>query len=121
MTGKSACSLRDEVYLFEVMVAMLMLGMVSMMLYSVLNVSIQMSAKGEKAIDDAARQHGIMRLLHDQVLSAYYDSIARKVLISGEDEILRLVTSSPCCVIATMGWYWPSTVTIRRRKPSLLY
>ena len=74
---------------------MLMLGMVSMMLYSVLNVSIRMSDKGEKAIYEAARQHGIMRLLHDQVLSAYYDSNARKVLVSGQDDILRLVTRAP--------------------------
>lgn len=94
--GKSACASLDGGFtLFEVLVAMLMLGMVSMMLYSVLHVSIKMSAKGEKAIYDAARQHGIMRLLHDQVLSAYYDSIARKVLISGQDEILRLVTRAP--------------------------
>lgn len=81
--------------LFEVLVAILMLGMVSMMLYSVLNVSIRMSDKGEKAIYEAARQHGIMRLLHDQILSAWYDTTARKVQVSGGDEILRLVTRAP--------------------------
>ncbi|MEJ2689554.1 MAG: prepilin-type N-terminal cleavage/methylation domain-containing protein [Deltaproteobacteria bacterium] len=81
--------------LIEVLVAMLMLGMVTVMIYSVLNVSIKMSDKGEKKIYEAARQQGVMRLLHDQIISARYDSLSQKVLISGDDEILRIVTRSP--------------------------
>jgi prepilin-type N-terminal cleavage/methylation domain-containing protein len=94
--NKPACKARHDGFtLIEVLVAMLMLGMVTVMIYSVLNVGIKMSAKGEKAIYGAARQHGVMRLLHDQIISACYDNLSRKVLISGGDEILRVVTRSP--------------------------
>lgn len=81
--------------LFEVLVSMLMLGMVAMMIYSVLNVSIKMSDKGEKTIYAEARQNGVMRLLHDQIISAYYDTFTRKILVSGGDEMLRVVTRAP--------------------------
>jgi len=85
----------DGFTLIEVLVAMLMLGMVAMMIYSVLSISIKMSDKGQKAIYADARQHGVMRLLHDQIISAYYDTVSRTVLISGGDAILRVVTRSP--------------------------
>lgn len=96
MKGKPVWPARHDGFtLIEVLVAMLMLGMVSMMIYSVLNISIKMSDKGEKRIYEAARQHGVMRLLHDQIIQACYDTVSRKVSISGGDEVLRVVTRSP--------------------------
>ncbi len=96
MKGTPAGKIRHGGFtLFEVLIAMLMLGMVAVMIYSVLNVSIRMSAKGEKTIYAAAREHGVMRLLHDQIISACYDTLTRKMLISGDDQILRVVTRSP--------------------------
>lgn len=96
MKRKPACPARHDGFtLIEVLVAMLMLSMVAMMIYSVLNVSIKMSDKGEKTIYADARYHGVLRLLHDQIISAYYDTVSRKVLISGDGEILRVVTRSP--------------------------
>jgi len=81
--------------LLELMVAIVLLGMISTMIYSVLNVGIKFSDKGEKAINESARKNGILNLLHRQITTAYYDTIQKKVMISGAGEVLRVVTRSP--------------------------
>jgi prepilin-type N-terminal cleavage/methylation domain-containing protein len=81
--------------LLELMVAIVLLGIISTMIYSVLNVGIKFSDKGEKAIQESARKNGILNLLHRQVTTAYYDTIRKKVMVSGDGEVLRVVTRSP--------------------------
>ena len=81
--------------LFELLVAVILLGMISVMIYSVLNVGIKFSDKGERALAMAVRQHGILNLLHRQIVTAYYDNVQKRVLVSGEGEVLRVVTRSP--------------------------
>jgi len=81
--------------LFELLIAVVLLGVISVMIYSVLNVSIKFSDKGERALEQSVRQHGLLNLLYRQIATAYYDNIQKTVLVSGSDEVLRVVTWSP--------------------------
>lgn len=81
--------------LFELMVAVLLLGMISTMIYSVLNTSIRFTQRGEEKIIQVARQQGLLSLLHRQIRSAWYDERKNNVAISSGDNILRLVTRYP--------------------------
>lgn len=81
--------------LFEIMVAVLLLGMISVMIYSVLNVGIRFADKGEHKILAIAREQGFISVLHRQVNSAYFDSDKKDVIISADGDILRIVTRSP--------------------------
>ena len=81
--------------LFELLIAVLLLGMISVMIYSVLNVGIKFSDKGERALAVAARQHAIVNLLYRQIVTAYYDNVQKTVRITGEGEVLRVVNRSP--------------------------
>jgi len=81
--------------IFELLVAFVLLGMISVMIYSVLNVSIKFSDKGERVLEQSVRQHGLLNLLYRQIVTAYYDNVRKTVLISGEGEVLRVVTRAP--------------------------
>jgi prepilin-type N-terminal cleavage/methylation domain-containing protein len=81
--------------LLELMVAVLLLALVSTMIASVLHVGINFVAKGEQRLLVAEREYGFLDLLRGQVRAAYFDERQRKVLISTEEEILRLVTREP--------------------------
>jgi prepilin-type N-terminal cleavage/methylation domain-containing protein len=83
------------VTLLELLVAMLILVMVSVMLYSVLNIGIGFSRKGEARALRAAREHAFLELLHRQVQGAWYDQKQKKVLIDASKNQLTLVTSAP--------------------------
>ncbi len=83
------------VTLLELLVAMLILVMVSVMLYSMLNVSIGFSRKGEARALQAGREHAFLELLHRQVQGAWYDQKQKKVLIGEANNQLTLVTSAP--------------------------
>lgn len=84
------------VTLLELLVAMLILVMVSVMLYSVLNVSIGFSRKGEVRARQAGKEHAFLELLHRQVHGAWYDQKQKKVLIdSTAKNQLTMVTSAP--------------------------
>ena len=48
--------------LFELLIAVVLLGMVSTMIYSVLNVGITFSAKGEKHLETLARKKNLLSL-----------------------------------------------------------
>lgn len=78
--------------LFEVMVAVLLLAMVSSMIYSILNVSIKFTEKGENQILKLEREHGLLTLLQRQITSAWYDSKQKQVPLVADDNMLRVVT-----------------------------
>ncbi len=81
--------------LFELIVAILVLAMVSVMLYSILNVGIKFSAQGNRRLLAMEREYGLLNLLKSQISSAVYDYNKKKLLISSDDDIFRLVTRSP--------------------------
>jgi len=86
---------QQGITLFELLVAVLLLGMVSTMIYSVLNVGIKFSVKGEESIGILAREQGLLSLLQRQVSCAWFDTRLNKVMISGGDGTLRIVTRQP--------------------------
>ena len=81
--------------LFELLVAVVLLGMVSAMIYSVLNVGINFSARGGKHLERLSREKNLLSLLRRQVNGAWYDLRFGKVEISGGDGVLRIVTRQP--------------------------
>lgn len=81
--------------LFELLVAMLLLAMVSVMIYSVLNVGIRFSDQGNRHILAMERKYGFLSLLQRQIRSAFYDRKKRQLLISADADIFRVVTRNP--------------------------
>jgi prepilin-type N-terminal cleavage/methylation domain-containing protein len=81
--------------LFELIIAMLLVTMVSVMIYSILNVGIKFSEKGDKKIIALERKFGFLNLLQRQVSSALYSVKEKKLLISADDEIFRIITRNP--------------------------
>ncbi len=81
--------------LFELLVAVVLLAMVSSMIYSVLGVGIRFSDKGEQRILAMAREHGVLHLLRGQVVSAMYNQKFRQPRISASNETVRIVTRQP--------------------------
>ena len=81
--------------LFELLVAVLLLAMISVMIYSVLNVGVRFSEKGEKKLLAMEREHGLAGLLHRQVKGGWYDEKRKKVVLSADEDILRIVTRAP--------------------------
>lgn len=86
---------QSGVTLFELLVAVLLLGMVSTMIYSVLNVGIGFAKKGEQHILAIEQEQGILALFHRQINSAWYDAKQRKIMISADDDMLRIFTHQP--------------------------
>ena len=86
---------RQGVTLFELLVAMLLLVMVTSMLYSVLNAGIKFSDKGENRIGLIEQERSLLDILHKQVHGAWYDPRQRKVSIIGDRDTLKMVTSAP--------------------------
>lgn len=81
--------------LFEVLVAVLLLAIISSMIYSVLNVGIRFSEQGEKKVLALERQIGLLELLQRQVMGGWYDERQKKVIVSAEDNRLTIVTTAP--------------------------
>lgn len=81
--------------LLELLVSILLLAMISAMVYSVLNVGIKFSRKGESQLLALEREQGVVSLLHRQVESAQYDYKHQKVEILAKDDVFRLVTRHP--------------------------
>jgi len=86
---------REGVTLFELLVAMVLMVMVSSMLYSVLNVSIKFSDKGENKLDALELERSLLDLLHRQVHGARYDTRQKKLMITVDGETLKVVTGAP--------------------------
>ncbi len=82
------------VTLFELMVAMMMLVMVSSMLYSVLNAGINFSEKGESRIQLIEQERSFLDLLRRQVHGILYDSKKKQLQIYAEGNLLKMVTST---------------------------
>ncbi|MCK4838779.1 MAG: prepilin-type N-terminal cleavage/methylation domain-containing protein [Desulfobulbaceae bacterium] len=83
------------VTLIELMVAMLLLVMVTSMLYSVLNVGIKFSQKGEDRLAVIGLERSFLDLLHRQVHGVWYDQRQKKLMIVVEENLLKMVTTSP--------------------------
>jgi prepilin-type N-terminal cleavage/methylation domain-containing protein len=83
------------VTLFELLVAVLLLALVSVMIYSVLRVSIDFSEKGSKQILAMEREQSLLALISKQVRSAWYDPTKRQAVISVKDGVLKIVTKNP--------------------------
>jgi hypothetical protein len=81
--------------LLELLVAGLLLSIISVMIYSVLNVGIKFAHKGEVELLAIAREQGFISLLQQQVRSTLYDSKKKKLEITIDDDVLRLVTRRP--------------------------
>ena len=81
--------------LFELLVAVVLLAMVSTMIYSVLNVGIKFSARGGKHLETLSREKNLLSLLRRQVNGAWYDLRLGRAEISGGDGVLRIVTRQP--------------------------
>ena len=77
------------------MIAMILVTMVSVMIYSILNVGIEFSAKGDKKILEIEQQYGFLTLLKRQVSSTLYHEKQKKLLIYADDDLFRIVTRNP--------------------------
>ena len=82
------------VTLIELMVAMLLLVMVTAMLYSVLNVGIKFSQKGEERLAVIGLERSFLDVLHRQVHGVWYDQGQKKLLIEAKRNLLKMVTTS---------------------------
>lgn len=83
------------VTLVELMVAMLLLVMVTAMLYSMLNVGIKFSQKGENRLALIGLERSFLNVLHRQVHGAWYDQRQKKLLLDAKRNLLKIVTTSP--------------------------
>ncbi|MBU0482374.1 MAG: prepilin-type N-terminal cleavage/methylation domain-containing protein [Proteobacteria bacterium] len=81
--------------LFELLIAMFMMVLVSTMLYSILNAGISFSGKGEERIISGERDRAFLELLHRQIHGTWFGSGERKLKILVEEDTMRLVTTSP--------------------------
>ena len=81
--------------LVELMVAMLLLAMITSMLYSILNVGIKFSQKGEGRLAEIGRQRSFLELFHRQVQGVWYDKRQGRLLIEGSNNQLKMVTTMP--------------------------
>ncbi|MEW6427523.1 MAG: prepilin-type N-terminal cleavage/methylation domain-containing protein [Thermodesulfobacteriota bacterium] len=81
--------------LFELLIAIVLLAMVSTMLYSVLHNGIRFSDRGAKKILAVEKSHNLLQLLHQQIISASFDDRSKNVVLSGDGETLKVITSYP--------------------------
>lgn len=81
--------------LFEVMVAVFLLAMVSSMIYSILNVSIRFSEKGDQSILLLEREQGLIGILQRQIKNGWYDEQKKEVAIAADETMLRITTRAP--------------------------
>lgn len=86
---------QEGVTLIELMVAMLLLVMVTAMLYSVLNVGIKFSQKGEERLTLLGSERAFLDLLHRQIQGASYDQSQKKQMIVATRNLLKVVTTAP--------------------------
>ena len=88
---------RDEAgfTLFEILIAMVLLAMVAAMIYSVLNVGIKFTDRGGRKILAMERKYGFLILVQRQITSAVYDPVKKRILMSADDEIFKVVTRNP--------------------------
>ncbi len=95
MSNKNIMDTRDGLSLLEVMVALLLLTIASTMIYSMLNRSIFFTNRGEGKTQEIAEQYALVSLIQRQVQGGWFDPRTKKVVISGERDLLRLATTMP--------------------------
>lgn len=104
------------VTLIELLVAMLMLVMVTSMLYSVLNVGIKFSRKGEGRLAALEVERSFLELLHRQVHGVWFNERGwygdrnKKVMLTVERDMLKMVTTAPLVerspgLVLAVYWY----------------
>lgn len=81
--------------LFEVLIAMVLLAMVAAMIYSVLNVGIKFTDRGGRKILAMERKYGLLTLVRRQIESAVYDLTQRRILMTADGEVFKVVTRNP--------------------------
>ena len=81
--------------LFEVLIAMVLLAMVSVMIYSVLNVGIKFTDQGARKILAMERKYAFLTLVERQISSAVYDSVNRRIMMRADDDLFKVVTRNP--------------------------
>ena len=86
---------QEGITLFELLVAVLLLAMVSTMIYSVLRAGIDFNAKGEEKLQLMAQEQGLVSLLRRQIRSATYDKKQHRPWITANQETLQIITSQP--------------------------
>ncbi len=74
---------------------MLLMAMVSIMIYSVLNVGIKFADKGTRHILAMEHKYGFLNLLQSQISSAVYDAKKRELLMLAGEDFFRVVTRNP--------------------------
>ena len=86
---------RQGITLFELLVAVLLLGLVSTMIYSMFDVSIRFSSKGEKRLEEMAREQGLLELIGHQVNDAWHDVKMRRIRAVKKGDTFQLYTRFP--------------------------
>jgi prepilin-type N-terminal cleavage/methylation domain-containing protein len=95
MPGGLRAQNNDGLSLLEVMVALLLLTIASTMIYSMLNRSIFFAQKGERKSQEIEEHYALVSLLQRQVQSGWFNPRTKTVVISGEENFLRLATATP--------------------------
>ncbi|MBU0680666.1 MAG: prepilin-type N-terminal cleavage/methylation domain-containing protein [Proteobacteria bacterium] len=95
MMPKKIMDTRAGLSLLEVMVALLLLTVASTMIYSMLDRSLFFADKGEGKSQEIEEHYALVSLLQRQVQSGWLNPATKKVLISGEQDCLRLATAIP--------------------------
>lgn len=98
MNRTSACRAQDGeggFTLFEILIAMVLLAMVAVMLYSVLNVGIKFTDQGGRKILAMERKFAFLSLVQRQIASAVYDTNQRKILMWADEDSFKVVTRNP--------------------------
>ena len=94
-TAASTAANEQGLTLFELLVAVLLLGIISTMIYSVLDVSLRFAGKGEAKVQELDREQGFLELFGRQVDSAWYDMRQRRLRIAQQQDVLQLYTRFP--------------------------
>ena len=81
--------------LLELLIAALLVMMISAMIYSVLNVSIKFTHKGETKLLAMAREQGFLSLIHQQINGTLYDRQKKEMQIISNENVLTLTTNRP--------------------------
>lgn len=95
MTAMASNRGRGGFTLFELLVAIVLLTMVSGMLYSVLHNGIRFVDRGGEKILAVETSHNLLQLLYAQIVSASFDDRTKNVVLSGDGETLKVVTCTP--------------------------
>ena len=94
--GSGFCLLSEQgVTLFELLVAILLLGIISTMIYSALNIGIRFSDKGSDRIVTISREQGLRSLLYRQIRNARFDERTKKAHVIVDKDTLKIQTRIP--------------------------